>query len=129
MIALFRRKAVRCGYRIGVAYPPTENGQVRLAKSDRRLGQRIEHRLQVEGRAADHLEHVGCSRLLLQRLAQVVGALAQLVEQPRVFDRDDGLSGKILNKIDVLLLEGPHLTRKIMIRPITSSSRIIGTKS
>ena len=31
--------------------------------------QRVEHRLQIEGRAADHLEHVGGGGLLLQRLA------------------------------------------------------------
>ncbi len=31
------------------------------------FGKRIEHRLQVEGRAADHLEHVGGGGLLLQR--------------------------------------------------------------
>ena len=30
--------------------------------------QRIEHRLQIEGRAADDLEHVGGGGLLLQRL-------------------------------------------------------------
>ncbi len=36
-------------------------------------------------------------RLLLQRLGQIVGALAQLVEQPRVLDGDDGLGGEVLN--------------------------------
>ena len=30
------------------------------------LDKRIEHGLQVEGRAADHLEHIGGGRLLLQ---------------------------------------------------------------
>ena len=61
---------------------------VGLAQSRRRLDQRIEHRLQVEGRAADDLEHVGGGGLLLQRFAQ-------LVEQARVLDGDDGLGGKI----------------------------------
>ena len=31
--------------------------------------------------------------LLLQRFGQIVGALAQFVEQPRVLDGDDGLTG------------------------------------
>ena len=51
--------------------------------------QRIEHGLQIEGRAADDLEHVGGGGLLLQRFAQ-------LVEQPRVLDGDDGLGGEVL---------------------------------
>ena len=61
---------------------------VRLAQPRRRLDQRIEHRLQIEGRAADDLEHVGGGGLLLQRFAQ-------LVEQPRVLDGDDGLGGEV----------------------------------
>ena len=32
--------------------------------------QRVEHRLQIEGRAADDLEHVGGGGLLLQRSAR-----------------------------------------------------------
>ena len=32
-------------------------------------GQRVEHRLQVERRAADHLEHVGGGGLLLQEIS------------------------------------------------------------
>ena len=64
---------------------------VRLAQSRRRLDQRIEHRLQIEGRAADDLEHVGGGGLLLQRFAQ-------LVEQAGVLDRDDGLVGEVLSQ-------------------------------
>src|SRR5262249_1682898 len=45
---------------------------VRLAKAGRRLDQRIEHHLQIERRAADDLEHVGCGGLLLQRFAQFI---------------------------------------------------------
>ena len=61
---------------------------VRLAKPDRRFDQRFEHRLQIEGRAADDLEHVGGGGLLLQRFAQ-------LVEQAGVLDGDDGLGGEV----------------------------------
>jgi hypothetical protein len=43
-----------------------------LAQPRRRLDKRIEHHLQIEGRAADHLEHVGGGGLLLQRFPQLV---------------------------------------------------------
>ena len=75
---------------------------IRLAQPRRRLDQRIEHRLQIEGRAADDLEHVGGGGLLLQRFAQ-------LVEQPGVLDRDDGLRGEILDQLDLLVGERPDL--------------------
>jgi len=67
---------------------PPDHGLFRVAKPCRRLDQGIEHGLDIEGRAADHLEHTGGGGLLLQRLAQ-------LVEKPRVLDGDDGLFGKI----------------------------------
>ena len=38
---------------------------VRVAQACRRFGQRIQHRLQIEGRAADDLEHIGGGGLLL----------------------------------------------------------------
>ena len=44
-----------------------DGGAVRLAKARGRLDQSLQHRLQVERRAADDLEHVGSGGLLLQR--------------------------------------------------------------
>ena len=38
-----------------------------------------------------------------------VGALAQLVEQPRVLDGDHRLRGEVLHQLDLLVGEGPHL--------------------
>jgi hypothetical protein len=66
-----------------------------LAKLRRRLGQRLEHHLQIICRAADDLEHVGGGGLLLQRFAQIVGSLAQLLEQADVLNSDDGLAGEV----------------------------------
>ena len=43
---------------------------IRFAQPCRRFRERIEHGLQIEGRAADDLEHVGGRGLLLQRLAR-----------------------------------------------------------
>jgi len=40
-------------------------------KPCRRFDERVEHGLQIEGRAADDLEHVGGRGLLLQRFAQL----------------------------------------------------------
>ena len=34
---------------------------------------------------------------------------AQLIEQPRVLDGDDGLGGEVLDQLDLLVGEWPHL--------------------
>src|SRR5262249_17731044 len=79
-----------------------DGGHIRLAQPRGRLDQRVEHRLQIEGRAADDLEHVGGGSLLLQRFAQ-------LIKQPRVLDGDDGLGSEIGYQLDLLLAEWLHL--------------------
>jgi hypothetical protein len=40
----------------------------------------LQHRLEIEGRAADNLEHIGSGGLLLERLAQFLGARLYLLE-------------------------------------------------
>src|SRR5262249_22212608 len=87
---------------VDLAVAPEQPHMVRFAKPRRRLRKCVEHRLQIEGRAADHLEHVGSGSLLLQRFAQ-------LAEQARVLDGDDGLLGEGCQKSDVILLERSHL--------------------
>ncbi len=82
---------------------------VRLAQPRRRFDQRIEHHLQIEGRAADDLEHVGGRGLLLQRFGEIVRALPQLAQQARILDRDDGLGGEVRDQLDLLVGEWPHL--------------------
>ncbi len=74
---------------------------VRLAQPRRRFHQRAEHCRQIECRAADDLEHVGGGGLLLQRVAQ-------LVEQPCIFDRDHGLVGEGADQFDLLVREKLH---------------------
>ena len=61
------------------------------------------------GELDDDLEHLRGRGLLLQRLGQIVGALAQLVEQPRVLDGDDGLGGEVRDQLDLLVGERAHL--------------------
>ena len=104
-----RGKVVDRGVVISAALLAGDGGHIRFAQSRHRLGQRIEHRLQIEGRAANHLEHVGGGGLLLQRFRKIIGALSQLLQQPRVFDRDDGLIGEILDQLDLLIGEPVHL--------------------
>jgi hypothetical protein len=48
----------------------------------------MENWLQLAWRRADDAQHISSGRLLLQRLSK-------LVEQPRILDGDDGLSGEV----------------------------------
>src|SRR5262249_22955115 len=82
---------------------------IRLAQARHRLDQRIEHGLQIEGGAADDLEHVGGGGLLLQRLTQFAIARLQLSKQPRILDGDHRLVGKGRHQFDLLVGERPHL--------------------
>ena len=67
-LVVFLGMAIARGPKVSVAFAPEQPRMVRIAKPGRQLGQRIEHGLQIEGRAADHFEHVGGGGLLLQRL-------------------------------------------------------------
>jgi hypothetical protein len=49
---------------------------------------------------------------VLQRLAQIIGALPQLIEQARVLDGDDGLAGETLDQLDLLIGEWADLLAK-----------------
>ena len=89
----------------------------RIAEQGGRVDQRIEHRLQVEGRAADGLRHVADRRLLLQRFAQLLGACLDFVEEPCVLDRNDGLVGEGLQQSMVWSRSLRFRPRELM-RPI-----------
>ena len=66
---------------------------------------RLEHRLEIEGRAADDLEHVARRGLIFERFLEVAGALLQFADQPRVLDRDHRLVGEGLHQLDLSLGE------------------------
>ena len=57
------------------------------------------------GELADDLQHFGGRGLLLA----IADLAAQLVEQPRVLDGDDGLGGEVLHQLDLLVGERTHL--------------------
>ena len=88
--------------------PPSGRQMVAMSASQRRatdFEQRVEHGLQIEGRAADDLEYVGCRGLLPQRFGQVLRAPLHFFEQARVLDRDHGLVGECLDKLDLFICE------------------------
>ena len=78
------------------------------------------YRLKITRGTADNLEHLRRCCLLLQRFREVgcafgeVGsALTEFVEQPRILNGDDGLSGEVSYKLYLLVIEGTNfLTRK-----------------
>src|SRR5262245_31777510 len=69
----------------------------------------FKYRLQFAGRFADDLQHFRGRRLLLKRFAQIICALMQFVEEPRVLDGDDGLCGEVLDQLDLFVGKWPHL--------------------
>src|SRR5262249_38218930 len=84
MLFQFRGIAVACNKPILIAALGSYRCQVGFTQPGRRFNKCIEHGLQIEGRAADNLEHIGGGCLLLERFTQ-------LIKQTRVFDSDDGL--------------------------------------
>ena len=53
-----------------------------------------EHGLEIE-RRVHRLGHLAERAQLVDRAAKLIGALAQLVQQPRILDGDDGLGGEV----------------------------------
>ena len=96
------RKAMRGDQLVLVATAAEHIHVVGAAEAHHRLGQRIEHRLQVECRAADGLKHFRRRGLLLQRFA-LFG------QEPGILDRDHGLRRKILKQGDLLVRKCAHL--------------------
>ena len=80
-----------------------------LAQQRGRPGERVEHRVQVEGRATDHLEHIGGRGLLLQGVGELARALLLGLEQTYVFDGDHGLVGESGHQLDLLVGERQRL--------------------
>ena len=91
--------AVVGGEPIEISITLENEALVRLAESSGRFEETVEHGWQVEGRAADHLEHVGGRGLLLQ-------GFPQLVEQAGVLDGYDGLLRETADQLDLLVREG-----------------------
>src|SRR5690242_18561643 len=89
----------------------TEHPDVlRLADACGVLRHRVEQRLQLEGRLADHLEDFAGGSLLPEGLAEVPIAGLQLCEQAHILDGDDRLSGERLEQCDLTFREETRLS-------------------
>ncbi len=92
---------VRDRHAIDVPFLAVDEPLVRAAEPHRALDEARQHRLEVEGRAADDLEDLAGRRLLLERLGEVVVARLELREEADVLDGDDGLVGEGLEQLDL----------------------------
>src|SRR5262249_2588947 len=92
------RRVVQRGRMKPIAVTQIQCAELGLAKARRVRQHGIKDRLQFSGRTTDDTQHLGRRRLLLKRFAQ-------LVEQPRVLDRDHRLVGEGLEKSDLLIGE------------------------
>src|SRR6516165_3130221 len=101
-------EAIGLGAVEGAVLLPRDRTLVSVAKPCRGLDQRVQNGRQIEGRAADRLQHLGGGGVLPQRLGKVLGAFRDLPEQPHVLDRDRGLVGKGLDQSNLSGREWPH---------------------
>src|SRR5690242_19556535 len=84
----------------------TEHPDVlRLADACGILRYSVEHRLQLEGRLADHLEDFAGGSLLPEGLGEVPIAPLEFSKEPHVLDRDYGLVGESFDEFDLLVGE------------------------
>ena len=85
-----------------------------------------EHGFEIE-RRVHRLRYLAERAKFLDRAAKLVGALAQLAQQPRIFDGDNGLRGEIRDQRDLLIGEGTHFLAIDDNAPISSFSLTNGT--
>ena len=94
-----------------------QRAELGLANARRILQHRVEHRLQLAGRAGDDLQHLARRGLLLQRLAEIVRALAQFLQQ-RVFSMAmTACAAKFCTSSICLSVNGRTCWRSIPITP------------
>src|ERR1700730_4816730 len=94
---------------IDLACSQGDAGVVSAAKASSSLDNSIQHRLQIEGRAADDLQYIAGRGLVFERFLEIARALAQLAKKPRVLDRDRGMFGKGSRQLDLHVTERPNL--------------------
>ena len=92
----------------GVAVPAVDAARHGVADAYRFLQHGFKDRLKIAGRAADNLQHLRCSRLLLQRLGEFARALLLRLKQADVLDRNYSLVGEGFDQLYLLLGERPN---------------------
>ena len=93
---------------MSVAVEREHVGELRAAEPQDRIRDRVEHRLHIGLRPADHAQDVAGRRLLLERFGEVAVARLELLEQPHVLDRDDRLVGEGLQQCDLRIRKRPR---------------------
>src|SRR5215472_6599724 len=88
---------------------PEHVAELSLAELCCAPGDRVEHRLNVGRRTGDYAQHLASRGLILKRLLKFALACLLRLEQPRVFDGDDGLVGEGLEYLNLLVGEGLYL--------------------
>jgi hypothetical protein len=105
-----QRKSVRRHEVIQVIALPKHYRLVSAAEARHRLHQRVEDRLEVDGRAVDDLEHVAGGSLLLQRSLEIARARPHFVKQSDIADGDYSLIGERLQQGDLFVAERLHFS-------------------
>src|SRR5262244_2722344 len=75
---VFGRETVICREPVKVTFAAVDERHFCAAEAGGGLGQRIQDRLQIEGRAADDLQHVAGRGLVSERLVALGGTLGKL---------------------------------------------------
>jgi hypothetical protein len=92
-----------------LAVPPPDLGVGRAAVAGRALHHRVEHRLEIGGRAADHAQDLRGGGLLGEAVGQLPVAALELGEEVHVLDRDDRLRRERLQEGELAVGERPRL--------------------
>src|SRR5579862_6381302 len=82
----FRGQVVAGGVMLELAIKEPDHTERGVTQTRSALDNGIKDWLGIGRRPADNVEHLAGRRLLLQRLAEIISALPQLIKQPRVFD-------------------------------------------
>ena len=99
------RKRESCHYPVDSPSRLRDVPHLGVAEPRGGLDERVEHRLQIEGRAADDLEHVAGRGLVFERFLEIAGALLQFAEQPRILHRDHRLRREVFEQRNLLFGE------------------------
>src|SRR4029453_13130864 len=88
---------------VDLAVKPQDKPCIRTTEPGGVFDERRADRLQIERRAADHLEHFTRGGLLFQGLGEITVTLLQFLEQSHVLDCDYGLVGEGFQKSNLLI--------------------------
>ena len=95
-----------------ISVDPEDRRVVSSAEASGALDHRVQDRLEIRRRPADHAQDLRGRRLLLERLREVGVARLQLLEETDVLDGDHRLGGEGLEKLDLHFGEGLHLVSR-----------------